>query len=450
MLSQHEEKITTKIAKSRHIVAPLFSTVTEAIAINQILEATLPSTLSQTALPAVTGWSLGAGGFFLKYHFTTGLILKPGITMVSKVPTEKQSLSFETQGKSALVLLSSIASGLVDAYKKYKLTLELGPHLAMAFATETFFLQQVAHLQGMGQTWMGIDNVNINDTWGGRKGKIFTLDVELITQYVIDIKSLSAKLYPAIEAALQYASVINFGRLIGYADPCVLSILGFLAAYRQYIIHKGFTQQIIKFHLALEKRKHVGLSWIIDSLVNICANLIDLVISLPGDLLAALFSPSYVIKPLSSLVGGINGYSFFKKTMDPPPTFLTNLIGDVPAWGYGIAGAVIDNVAEYSKHKAAETQKVTIIKSIEQDQKITHITNIKSIGINRIMEKKLGKADPDAGIISGIVRRFGCYANYLALKTVGLFNACRRNRPHTASEKTPLTTPITLKVVSPK
>jgi hypothetical protein len=441
----NRESSTHTTPYTQHIIAPILAGTSKTLAMTTIVEKIFPA-LPNSALSLGVGAGFGAINFAIQHHYITKLIHLREIHIIKMTDAQIEALSTSDEGKAFLILISSLSSGFIDACKAYLKTSGLDPRLSFAFMIQTFLTQQATHVQAMGQKWLGESGVNINNTWAGKIANTLMLDFNFIKKYFFDLKSLVTKLYPSFEAALQFATVLNFGALTGLTNPLLLLPLATYATYSQYLLHKGLGQEIMQQSLNLEKREHALFSSLFESVADFSVAALDHAFTLPCDLLATVFSPDAVVKSSNVAAGAINGYMLFTKALTHPPKSFATMAESIHPVAAGLVGASVDAIAQTSRLSAAWDQKIIV--SGAQPENQTYQIGVKSMLKQKFTNETDTDEEQDAPetCTSRVTKRITSYLSYMQEKTThyasslyGLFPFCKKTTAAaTSTEVTPL------------
>ncbi len=368
---------------------------------------------SSIAFPV--GGVLGAANAYVDYYYVTKAAAHAGSDQVLRAPSA-EALTWGDESKAFIIFASSLGQGATDGYKAY---LKTGGMLPMAIPAA--LIGQVSHFQANGQKcFFDTTGKDINASLIGQMNRLFTLDFKLITENLIDIKSLVTAWLPEYEVALQISAVINAANLVGISQPFILASLAAYSAYAVYYQYKGYGQRVMQENFGVDGRAHHGFAALINSSATVISKGVNGIATVPSDVILGVIASPKVVLTGSMVAGAVtSGYAtFYEGFSRLPPTFAEHLQA-LPAWGAGAIGAALTTWATTSQFVASWQQKLVC----QQETK--------DIGVEPIVIERFGNSRfslwPSA--IADRAKSYGSYVQSQVSSCCGFFSRSKTDTP---------------------
>lgn len=402
---------------TRHILSPVMSGLGKSVSVVGILSAVYPDMPGGFILPGVTGGVCGISNFAVEYHFVTKSAYSDAA--ITAHADHGSVVTWRDQMVAAIVFVSA---GGVAFSSGYKTMLKTG---SLPFAGVAAYISYAGHIRGHGQKWFGETNKNLGDTWLGYVLKSITLDFKMVRENIIDINGMTTELFPAFEAILGMTSIYTFAGLLGVTNLPPVIAASFFTVYAPYFAHKGFGQEVMRYSVGMNAIEHHYLASVLYKLTTVSAKIMDVTISLPGDVLSIVLPPKFVLWTSILSAGATSGYTSFAEGLMKLPHSIASQFEWMPEWGAGLVGVLIDGLAT-SSHFIASWDKTILVSKNEMEESLLEEKvepEVVKIGIKKIVKQRF---DEDASVESRscgtrITARAKAYYHYLfdgCIKTI--------------------------------
>jgi hypothetical protein len=397
---------------NRYIGPVIISFLGKSFGIAGAIVTTFPQTKEVQYIAAASGLAAGISNGMSRYHLITKANISPGVILV---PVGANTAITRQDEKNANIInVASTSDALLEGYKTNIKTQELVPWLSWSIVLSVFYNQLVTGIQANGQKWFGEAGKNYCDTWSGYVfNKLTTLDVQWIKKNIIDIKSMIATLKPAIEFTSQYASMLDFGILIGIPQNSVCTLaaahaVAIVGSHTQNYAPRGYEQQIMQQSMREDSTSKKYLAWGVCKIVQL-ADGAAAIGAIPLDLVSIVVPPKYVLYGANILGGVACGYSLYSQIIRKiPMVFLQNSYIAIPVITIGTIGYAYSEVTSFM---AAWDQTITFK---NPPQELSNKEDKLQIGVVPLLKEKYGTDDPASSYTESVKKRFLNYKHYVS------------------------------------